>query len=294
MEPLTIITPTYNRADLIVNLYKSLENQTNKHFCWMIVDDGSADNTFEVVQRLKGNASFEIVYLRKTNGGKHTALNFGIKEIDTELTFIVDSDDTLANDAVQSILDVHERYKPEDRISSYTFLRGADTKSPIVPIERNEFIENYIIYRIKNNRPGDMAEVYKTKFLKQFPFPVFLGEKFISEDVVWIEIGKVSDSVYINKVIYICEYLQGGLTSNDKKMKFSSPIGSMMRGKQLMSKECGLKANIKGAIIYNVYSKEAKMTSVNNEIDLNFREHALCTIIGVLTDIFYRKWHEGF
>lgn len=294
MLPLTIITPTYNRANLLVHLYGSLESQTNKQFCWMIVDDGSTDDTFDIVSRLKGHSSFNIIYLQKTNGGKHTALNFGIKEINTELTFIVDSDDTLTEDAVQSILDVHERYKTQDRISSYTFLRGTDSKTPVIPIERDEFIENYIVYRIKNNRPGDMAEVYKTKYLKQFPFPEFAGEKFISEDVVWIEISKVSDTVYLNKVIYICEYLPDGLTANDKPMKFASPIGSMMRGKQLMSKECGIKANIKGAIIYNVYLQEAIKINKRNEIKLCLREKLLCILTCTLHRYYYKKWHEGF
>ncbi len=293
MEPLTIITPTYNRADLIANLYSSLENQTNKHFCWMIVDDGSTDNTFEVVSKFKDVASFEVLYLQKTNGGKHTALNFGIKEINTELTFIVDSDDTLTEDAVQNIIAVHGKYKNQNKISSYTFLKGANSKSPIVPIEKNEFIENYIKYRIKNNRPGDMAEVFKTKYLKEYPFPEFPGEKFISEDVVWIEIGKVSDAVYINKVIYICEYLQGGLTSNDKKMKFASPLGSMLRGKRLMSKECGLRENIRGAIIYCCYKKEVRQVLPHILIVEDIRDKFLLLLVTPLAIYFYRKWRHN-
>lgn len=293
MVRLTIITPTYNRADLLVHLYGSLESQTNKQFCWMIVDDGSTDDTFDIVSRLKGNSSFDIIYLQKTNGGKHTALNFGIKEINTELTFIVDSDDTLTEDAVQSILDVHERYKTQDRISSYTFLKGTDNKTPVISIERDEFIENYIVYRIKNNRPGDMAEVYKTKYLKQFPFPEFVGEKFISEDVVWIEIGKVSDAVYLNKVIYICEYLPDGLTANDKPMKFASPLGSMTRGKQLMYRRCGIKENIRGAIIYNVYAQEAKKKPIEQKILLSGREKALICLTSCIAPYFYKKWYKG-
>lgn len=292
MIPLTIITPTYNRANLLVHLYDSLESQTNKQFCWMIVDDGSTDDTFDIVSRLKGNSSFEIIYLQKTNGGKHTALNFGIREINTELTFIVDSDDTLTEDAVQCILDVHERYKNQGRISSYTFLKGTGTKTPVIPIEGDEFIENYITYRIKNNRPGDMAEVYKTKYLKQFPFPEFVGEKFISEDVVWIEIGKVSDAVYLNKVIYICEYLPDGLTSNDKPMKFASPLGSMLRGKRLMSKECGLRENIRGAIIYSCYKKEVRQDLPRILIVEDIRDRFLLLLVAPCAIYFNRKWRN--
>lgn len=292
MEPLTIITPTYNRADLIVNLYSSLENQTNKHFCWMIVDDGSTDDTFDIVSRLKGNSSFEIIYLQKTNGGKHTALNFGIKEINTELTFIVDSDDTLTEDAVQNIIAIHGKYKNQNKISSYSFLRGSNSKSPIVPIEENEFIENYIRYRIKNNRPGDMAEVFKTKYLKEYPFPEFPGEKFISEDVVWIEIGKVSNSVYINKVIYICQYLQGGLTDNDKPMKFASPCGSMLRGKMLMSKECGIVQNFKGAIIYDCYRRNLTDAHLDERLNLNLRDRVMCILCEPISFYYFARWRK--
>ena len=291
MKLLTIITPTYNRARLIVNLYHSLEKQTNNDFYWMVVDDGSKDNTFEVINSLTAKASFEITYLKKENGGKHTALNYGVKQIKTPLTMIIDSDDCLTYDAVQSILNVHKKYLSDDSISSYTFLRGYSSDKPIVSVEKDEFIANYIQYRIKNHRPGDMAEAFKTKFLKEFPFPEYPGEKFISEDVVWIEIGKYSNSVYINKVIYLCKYLEGGLTDNDKKMKFSSPLGSMMRGIQLMSKECGLKENIRGAIIYDVYRREVENNEVNKK-ELTSRERFLVLFASLFSFIFYKKWHK--
>lgn len=73
--------------------------------------------------------------------------------------------------------------------------------------------------------------------------------------MVWIEIGRESDSIYINKVICICEYLESGLSSSDKKLIFNSPLGSMMRGKMLMIRECGIIENIRGAIIYNCYNE---------------------------------------
>lgn len=289
MSTLTIITPTFNRANLIKELFYSLEKQSNKDFEWLVVDDGSTDNTEELFKKLINSASFEIRYLKKSNGGKHTALNYGIREIESELTLIVDSDDVLTEDSVDSILNIHAKYKNDNNIGSYTFLKGTDLHNPVVSIEGDEFVDNYIKYRIKNDRPGDMAEVFKTKYLKRFPFPEFEGEKFISEDVVWIEIGKVSDSLYVNKIIYICTYLDGGLTANDKPMKFSSPCGSMMRGIRLMSVECGLKANIKGSIIYNVYKKEAG--EIKALPALGIRERLLTLATSIFTSFFYRKWH---
>lgn len=293
MKSITIITPTYNREKLIMNLYQSLVKQTNSDFCWMVIDDGSSDNTYEAINKLIAVAPFEIICQKKENGGKHTAINYGIKQIKTPLTMIVDSDDYLTEDAVQSILDIYNKYRNNKRIGSFTFLKGYSYDKPVVSVEKDEFVANYIDYRIKNRRPGDMAEVFKTEYLKDYPFPEFKDEKFISEDVVWIEIGKHSDSVYVNKIIYICEYLEGGLTANDKKMKFASPRGSMMRGKQLMSSECGLKENIKGAIIYNVYSREIKNTEYYRSLELQLRERFLTLLTSIITPLYYRKWHKG-
>lgn len=290
MAIVTIITPTYNRADKLPHLYESLKKQTNQNFEWLVIDDGSTDNTAQVVDGFSKDSNFEISYFAKNNGGKHTALNIGIKEIKTELTIIVDSDDSLLPDAVEEITQIHNRYKENSNIATYTFLRCYSNGKPIISLETEELVANYISYRIKGNRPGDMAEVFKTDVLKANPFPEFLGERFLSEDVVWIEIGKKYDSVFINKPIYECEYLEGGLTANDKLVKFASPLGSMLRGKQLMSKECGLKQNIKGAIIFNCYnSQNCTGEGVRCE---RFREHLLVAITKPLGLLYRRKWSK--
>lgn len=288
VQKLTILTPTFNRSKLLVNLFKSLQKQTCKDFVWVVVDDGSEDDTETVVRNLGGQSLFKIQFLKKKNGGKHTAINYSITKIDTELVMIVDSDDMLTADAVETILNIHEKYGDNKRVGSYSFLRCDKNGMSIVPIERNEFIDNYIQYRIKGNHPGDMAEVFMTQILRQYPFPEFAGEKFISEDVAWIEIGKSFDTVYINKPIYICEYLDGGLTANDKPMKFASPLGSMLRGKQLMFRQCGLMANIKGAIIYNCY---AHVNQTNDKISLDsYFEKILVMLTKPLGRLFLIKW----
>ena len=289
VQKLTILTPTFNLSKLLVNLFKSLQEQTCKDFVWVVVDDGSEDDTETVVRDLAcGELLFKIQFFKKKNGGKHTAINYGIAKIDTELTMIVDSDDMLAADAVETILNVHRKYGDNKKIGSYSFLRCYKNGMPVVPIEGNEFIDNYIQYRIKENHPGDMAEVFMTQILRQYPFPEFAGEKFISEDVVWIEIGKSFDTVYLNKSIYICEYLDGGLTANDKPMKFASPLGSMLRGKQLMLRQNGLMVNIKGAIIYNCY---AHVNQTNEKILLESNyEKVLVMLMKPLGMLFLLIW----
>ena len=101
---LTILTPTYNRAYELQKLYDSLKKQSVRDFIWMIVDDGSTDSTEDTVSEIQKSVVFPVFYIKKQNGGKHTALNTGIRQIKTELVFIVDSDDWLAEDAVETVL----------------------------------------------------------------------------------------------------------------------------------------------------------------------------------------------
>lgn len=297
MALVTILTPTYNRNKELGSLFQSLQRQSNTDFEWLVVDDGSVDNTEECVQLFRQDAQFPIRYISKKNGGKHTALNVGIKQINTPLTFIVDSDDQLLPEAVQEISNYYHKYHQQIRdgiIGAFSFLRCDKDFNPLVLSPEDETIDSYVRMRIKGNRPGDMAEVFLTEVLAKFPFPEFAGEKFLSEDVVWIQLGMRYRYVFINKIIYQCEYLVGGLTTNDKKIKFASPLGSMMRGKMLMHRECGLMSCIKGAIIYSCYSREVK-----GEIPdcLRLREvgkRILCFFLQPLSLYYNIIWKRGW
>lgn len=108
----TVLTPTFNRGSLN-NLYQSLQKQTIKDFEWLLVDDGSTDDTKNIAEEMREKAEFPMRYIYKENGGKHTALNVGVKQITSELTFIVDSDDTLVPDAIETILQYHKNIRRE-------------------------------------------------------------------------------------------------------------------------------------------------------------------------------------
>lgn len=289
MKEVTIITATYNREKELKNLYKSLKKQSSYEFEWLVINDGSVDGTDAYMKSIINEPLFKINYMYKENGGKHKAINMGLNEINTPLVMIVDSDDTLLPNAIEEILKIHDKYKYNNTISTYTFLRITPNGEIIRPVERDEFVDNYIKYRIKGNRPGDMAEVFRTDIFKSIRFPEFKNERFLSEDVCWIEMAKKYDSVYINKPIYVCEYLKGGLTDSDKKVKFMSPKGSMLRGIQLMYKKCGIKNNLKGAIIYNVYARELRNDKVCLE---TYYEKALVALTKPLSGLFYKKWRQ--
>jgi len=292
LTSLTILTATYNRANKLENLYASLKAQTNSNFIWQIVDDGSTDCTKSLIKKIQNEAKFPIRYVYKQNGGRHTAINTGVELTETEMVFPVDSDDILSENAVETILEIVTRYKGNKKVGFFAFQRITEQGATMIKLRQEEFIANYIDYRIKGNLPGDMAEVFYTEVLKMNPFPVFENERFLSEDVCWIEIAKMWDTVFIKKPIYVCQYLEDGLTRTDKQIKFASPKGSVLRGKQLMYSRCGLMVNIKGSIIYNCYIQEIK-EELPPLIRLTNKREKLLVIITKPIGYYYNfKWKK--
>ena len=287
---LTVLTPTYNRAYTIENLYKSLKQQTQKDFEWLVVDDGSTDETKQLVQKYAEESDFSIRYIYKENGGKHTALNAGIKEIDSELTFIVDSDDSLSSNAIETISSYHKKYSNDKSICGYSFLRlYPDGKVNGRYFMKDEWITSLIDARINSDdASSDKAEIYKTAVLKEYPFPEYPGEKFLGEDIVWIRIAKKFKMVHVNKGIYIGDYLGEGLTQNRRLHNINSPIGCMNRAKEFLCKEIRLKYRIKAAVQYIVYGKYSN-ASIHELIE-NTDEQLLVIAMIIPGNILYMLW----
>lgn len=258
---ITILTPTYNRAYVLERLYISLIKQKQKNFEWLIVDDGSEDNTKKIVQNFINENKIKIRYLYQDNGGKHRALNNGIKNIKTEMTFIVDSDDYLSENAVEKINFYYEKYKMNEKICSYSFLRGfPDGKINGPEYKQHEFIGDYIKDRLNNHNNGDKAEVYITKYLKEIPFLEIKDEKFFNEGYVWTKLALKYDTVYINEIIYYGDYLKDGLTKNMFKIRAQNPIGMIETCKAVLNKnkKANFKLKIKTTIKYVAYNIIAK------------------------------------
>lgn len=287
-----VLTPTFNRAECLVNLFDSLCGQTDKSFKWYIVDDGSSDNTKEIVNGFILNADFPIGYLYKENGGKHTALNVGISQIEEELTFIIDSDDTVTPDAIETIVSCYRKYKSNNEICGFSFLRQfPDGKINGKLFAENDLVGSYIDVRINgDDTNADKAEVYFTKCLKEFPFPEYSGEKFLGEDIVWIRVAHKYKMVHINKAIYIGNYLNDGLTNNRRKHNIASPVGCMHRAEEFMEKHLKLKYRIKGALQYVIYGKFAGM-SVRALLEQTNNKWLVCLVIPLALLIFC-KWKK--
>jgi hypothetical protein len=294
MKKITVITPTYNRAKLLERLYASLKEQTESDFLWLIVDDGSEDDTRKRVEEFKQASPFEIVYLRKENGGKHRALNMGISRIDTELTFIVDSDDILPENAISTILEYHGRYKNTENLCGYSFLRCyEDGTVNTAYFKQDEEIATYRDVRINGDIGGDKAEVFLTEILKKYPFPEFAGEKYLPEDLVWMRMSGPYRMVHINKCVYISEYLEEGLTRKGRSMKIYSPKGMMERSKVYLEDDgVRLKVRIKMMMLYIVYGRFAGCRY--KDMLHNISGRRLFLALWLPSELIYHKWRFSY
>lgn len=294
MSDITILTPTYNREKLLHKLYKSLCNQKDKEFEWIVVDDGSNDNTDEYIETIQKKADFPIRYYKKNNGGKHTALNYGCQYVKTKLVFIVDSDDTLTDDAILTIQRIYEKYKNEDDICGFSFLRGKSRGGYLSTsgVPEDGMKESFVECRINRDIGGDMAEVWYTHCLREYPFPEFLGEKFLGEDIVWVQMSKKYKMRFFNKVIYISDYLDEGLTNNRRKHNISSPNGCVARAKTFLESDSILKAKIKAALQYQIYGRFAAHSL--KKLFENTNSKLLYILCFIPSQVLYYKWKNKY
>ena len=220
---LTIFTPAYNREKLLVRLYESLRCQTVKAFEWIIVDDASTDNTKGVAEEFcKQKNGFDVFYYRQEHGGKHRAINYALEKARGSFFFIVDSDDYLAENAVEYVLHWIETMEDNEELAGVAGLRISPRGNIWGLADNNvikELMGTYVdasnFERKKYNLQGDKAEVYRTEILKKYALPEFEGEYFVTEAVCWDAIAAAGYKLrWFYEPIYIGDYLEDGLTKN--------------------------------------------------------------------------------
>lgn len=218
MLKLTIFTPTYNRGYILPNLYESLLVQECKDFEWLVIDDGSTDDTPDLFKQwLSHDNGFPIRYCRVENGGKQRAINRAVMMAESDYFFIVDSDDTLRFDAVSVVTKWIESLPQDNSFAGLSGLRYNMAMSaecqPKSEFPDCGYIDCTNLDREKYGLSHDLAEIYKTEILKKYPFRVWDGETFTPECVVWDKIALDGYKLrYYNKYIYNFEYLPDGLT----------------------------------------------------------------------------------
>ena len=257
MPFISILTPTYNRGKLLLPLYESLKNLTFEDFEWLIVDDGSEDDTEQyalswIAHNIQ-NAEFPIRYIKKSNGGKHTAINRGVREANGELILILDSDDTLPADSLATIAHYYEQCKGyKDCAGVCGLMAHHDGQLIGTGFPKDPMYESALQFRYakKGNVTGDLLEVYKTSVMREFPFPEIDNERFCPESLVWNRIANKYKLFCFNKVIYYRDYLEGGLTSKIVRIRMNSPIASTMTSVEMLDYNISLKWKIRSAINY--------------------------------------------
>lgn len=290
MEFLSIITPTYNRAHTLQKLYDSLCRQTVKDFRWIIIDDGSLDDTRDLCESFAENSPFTIIYEKKDNGGKHTALNSSHKYLADELVLILDSDDYLTDDAVKEIKKCWDIYKDDPEISGVTFLKQY-TDGGIIGDKFKEDIQvsDYITVRLNQNIAGDKCETLRAGILKKFPFPEIENEKFFGEGYLWVQAGLEYKSVYVNRAVYVAEYLSGGLSQSGRSLRIKNPLGGMAHALVYIDKRLSIKYRIKNIALYYCYARAARcdIKKCGKNISAPWYEKLAGKVIG---RIIYYKW----
>ena len=249
---ITVFTPTYNRAHLLPRVYESLCKQTFRDFEWVIVDDGSVDDTKSVADQLTmDNGQLIIRYFYQENGGKHRAINRGVKEARGELFLILDSDDTLPPDSLELINLYYQQIKDDASFGGVCGYMAHHDGTVIghgcdVPV----LDTNSIDLRYKYHVAGDMLEVFRTTVMREIPFPDIEGEKFVPEALVWNRIACKYKLRVFHEVVYYRDYLDGGLTDKIVKIRMKSPIASMMAYAELNSYDIPFMSKVKAAINY--------------------------------------------
>ena len=226
MAALTIFTPAYNRAHTLPRTYESLCRQNCRDFVWLIVDDGSTDNTAQLVRVWQERDNgFEIRYVYKENGGMHTAHNRAYELIDTELNTCIDSDDCLADGAVEKILARWEQVK--DR--GYAGLIGldADLEGNLIGAGFPGGLTETTLsgYYAAGGR-GDKKLVYRTDVIRRYPpYPVFEGERYVALAYKYRLIDQDYKLAVLNEVLCNVEYQADGHSTGMWKEYVRSPRG---------------------------------------------------------------------
>lgn len=250
---ITVFTPTYNRKNELYKLYNSLKEQKIKNFEWLIIDDGSTDDTKEIVEKWINESKIKIRYIYQINQGKSIAHNTGVQNAYYNLFFCVDSDDYISEQALEKIDEINQYiYNQEDVIGIIGYKRNVKiNKKRIrkeIKVDKLNVSQLYRKYHYKD----EIALVYKTEVLNNYLFPKINNEKFIPESYLYDQLDNVGDCYFLKEDIYYYEYLNDGYTKNSAKLLKNNINGYLLYSKQRMMISKIYRNVLRGAIQYNI------------------------------------------
>lgn len=256
----TVFTPTYNRAHTLPEVYNGLKKQTFRDFEWIIVDDGSTDGTDKLVEKWQAEADFPIRYFWQENGGKHRARKRGVAEAQGEFFFTWDSDDECVPQALEQ-MKAHWDAISEEQKPFFAGVAGlcAHKDGTIVGSRFPHNVLESDMFEIREHYrvTGDKCGFQRTDVMREFPFPEFEGERFITESVVWYRIARKYKTLFFNEILRICDYRPDGLSAAWLRHIVESPRGRVLFFNEYMEMPARLMNLFKAGVNYVRYSLHA-------------------------------------
>ena len=290
MDPiLTVFTPAYNRAHTLVRTYQSLCNQSCKDFIWLIVDDGSTDQTAQLVRDWQSKENgFSILYLYKENGGMHTAHNLAYEAITTELNICIDSDDRMPPEAVEKILNKWESLRGSE-VAGIMGLDADFTGNIIGGCFPDSMKESTVSGYYAQGGTGDKKLVYRTDIINSYPaYPVFEGEKYISLAYKYLLIDQDYKMAILNDVLCEVEYQEDGSSNTMWRNYLQNPRGWQFWRKIRMKYDTSFKRRLIDCVGYcsssQLANKKGYITQSPNKLMT-----MLCSPLGHLLTWYVRE-----
>lgn len=290
---LTVFTPTFNRAYTIHLCYESLKRQTCKDFVWLIIDDGSSDNTKELIENWISEGVISIQYHYQENQGMHGAHNTAYELIDTELNVCIDSDDYMADDAVEKILSFWKK-NGSDKYAGIVGL-DADQNGKVIgnkmpsDLRESTLSSLYTKYKVK----GDKKLVYRSELTRNSPpYPIFLGEKYCPLSYKYILIDQECPLLIMNEVLCFVEYLDDGSSMNIIKQYKKNPQGFSFFRKVAMKHAPSFKERFRESVHYVSSNLMIKNYKLLNESPCKWTTF-LATPFGLLLYFYILNTHRA-
>lgn len=275
MKKLTIFTPTYNRHYILHKCYESLLRQTNKEFVWLIIDDGSSDNSWNLIRKWIEENKIEIRYYYQENKGMHGAHNKAYEVIDTELNVCIDSDDYMTDDAVEKILRYWKNNKSQNLagFGALNVYANGDIVGTAFPegLRKSKYYDLYKKYKIK----GDKKFIYRTELIKDNPYPLYKGEKYVGLDYKYMKLDEKYELGLMNEKVCVVEYLEDGSSKNMFRQYKNNPKGFAFYRIENMK-------NPRGSINYRFKESIHYVSSSIISRNINFLKETPCKILTLL------------
>ena len=295
MKTVTVFTPTYNRAYTLPKLYNSLCRQTSGDFMWLIVDDGSTDNTEELIKGWQEENKILIEYHKQSNGGKMRAHNLGVKLCNSELFFCVDSDDYIPDVAIEHIIDFWNEHTDRNNIAGIIGYRYViDNENDKNPKILSRFGVDYpVTDQELTNRgfKGDNAKIFRTDIIRQYPFPEIEGEKFISEVSAFDRIWQDYKMFLMDEAVTTSLYLPDGYSKNFRHILMSNPKGTALVCNQSLKfwgHEMSLGIKLRRLTKYITMSRLAGNNDIYRDSAVKMPLYPFCYIISLFLKPYYK------